>query len=191
MFLCLTTLGWKMSFSMELEIPLCGDLGMVSSNSVVLLRLWKSHCLLASPCHASPSYCEELSLFWLEPGHLTVLCILPLQVHSANSCSSCLPYLQVLFCRVAPQPSGHQPVTNLWGFCDSGVGLLYLFILIYFKHCYQSFAPPCNSFTRWLPSTSSNASLHITYKCVYVGPSSNIVGFRFGGTDEVFSERAI
>lgn len=60
---------------MELEIPLCCGLGMVLSNSVVPLRLCKSHCSLASLCHASPSYCKALPLFCLEPGHLTAACV--------------------------------------------------------------------------------------------------------------------
>lgn len=143
-------LCWKMSFSMELEVPLCCGLGMVLSHSVIPLRLCKWHCSLASPGHVPPSSCKELPLLWLEPGHLTAAYV---SCHyrfmfSANSCWSCLPYsrpfsAELLLSQLVT--SLYLWVRLLWLRCET----LYLLVLLYIKNCYQSFAPLCNGFSKW------------------------------------------
>lgn len=130
LFLCLTTfVVKKMGFSMELEIPLCCGLRKVLSHSVVLLRLCKSQITLLTcfpwPCPSQLLQRIPSVLAGTRTPYYS-LCLLPLRVHSANSCSrfnlsakSPSPFLQS--CSLA---SWSLACTYVWGFGDSGlVGL--------------------------------------------------------------------
>lgn len=144
-------LWWKMLFSMELEIPLCCGLGMVLSSSVVSLRLqitlltcfpWPCTSQLLQRINSvlagsRTPYCSlcllpTVNYKFTVPIHVQVVC------HVSRSFCADLLLSQLV-------ASLYLCVRLFWPRCRT----LYLLVLIFIKHCYQSFAPPCKGFSKW------------------------------------------